>query len=536
MRLTTFSVTNHSRLADFTIEVRNHLVLVGPNDVGKSSLLRCVDLLLGASTAALYARVAVSDLRDATSPLVIEATVEDFDADERALFPDEIDVATPTGLESMRIRLEVTADADETLDIHRGAPTSGTKRQLSRDQIAGLKWRMLGAIGSSRDVRDDRRNPLDDILQAVDLGAEKADFEALALQLESKLSGSPALEALRDQLAGQLSKALPDAVDKGDLAFVPGARIDDDALSDIRLQVTRGGVPRGLMDQSDGTRALFAMAMYDLVSASANMVGIDEPEIHLHPTSKRTLAKLLQGGSNQKILATHSSDIVSAFDPECVATVKVGGEVVQPAAGFLTNQEKLVLRWWVHSRLEPLTARRVVAVEGISDRIIVERVAELTGRDLDRLGVSLVETLGSLEMGPFVKLFGSDGFQIPMSILIDRDAATTTSTTLGINVADLNAHSVWVSDPDLEAEYVAALGETQVWAALNSSGLFSPNQLATCATTGAGGTPASADLEEFCRKKKYKVFAAMSVLPLLSVTNASAISSVSYLLDEIANP
>jgi len=70
------------------------------------------------------------------------------------------------------------------------------------------------------------------------------------------------------------------------------------------------------MDQSDGTRALFAMAMYDLVSASANIVGIDEPEIHLHPTSKRTLAKLLQEGSNQKILATHSSDIVSAFDPE----------------------------------------------------------------------------------------------------------------------------------------------------------------------------------------------------------------------------
>jgi putative ATP-dependent endonuclease of the OLD family len=286
MRLTTLSVTNHSRLADFTMEVRKHLVLVGPNDVGKSSLLRCVDLLLGASTAALYARLDISDLRDATLPLVIEGTLEDFGADDRALFPDEIDIAAATGLESMRIRLEVTADADQTLDMRRTAPTNGTKRQLSRDQVAGLKWRMLGAIGSSRDLRDDRRNPLDDILQAVDLGAEKADFEALAQQLETKLSGSPALEALRDQLAGQLTKALPDAVDKSDLAFVPGARIDGDALSDIRLQVTRGGVPRGLMDQSDGTRALFAMAMYDLVSASANIVGIDEPEIHLHPTSQ----------------------------------------------------------------------------------------------------------------------------------------------------------------------------------------------------------------------------------------------------------
>jgi putative ATP-dependent endonuclease of OLD family len=205
-------------------------------------------------------------------------------------------------------------------------------------------------------------------------------------------------------------------------------------------------------------------------------------------------------------LATHSSDVVSAFDPECVATVKVGGKVVQPTVGFLNNQEKMVLRWWVHNRLEPLTARRVVAVEGISDRIIVERVAELTGRDLDRLGVSLVETLGSLEMGPFVKVFGSAGFDIPMSILIDKDAEGTTATTLGINVTDLNANSVWVSDPDLEAEYVAALGATQVWSALQASGLLSANQLATCATNGAGGVPNGADLQEFCGSSQLRVY------------------------------
>ena len=46
MRLTRIKVENHKRLADLEIEVRDHLVLVGANDVGKSSLLRCLDLLL----------------------------------------------------------------------------------------------------------------------------------------------------------------------------------------------------------------------------------------------------------------------------------------------------------------------------------------------------------------------------------------------------------------------------------------------------------------------------------------------------------
>lgn len=46
MRLTRLEIRNHSRIADTEIEVRDHLVLVGPNDVGKSSLLRCLDFLL----------------------------------------------------------------------------------------------------------------------------------------------------------------------------------------------------------------------------------------------------------------------------------------------------------------------------------------------------------------------------------------------------------------------------------------------------------------------------------------------------------
>jgi putative ATP-dependent endonuclease of the OLD family len=57
MRLRSVQVENHGRLRDAVVEVRGHLVLVGPNDVGKSSLIRCLDLLLGASVAQLYARI-----------------------------------------------------------------------------------------------------------------------------------------------------------------------------------------------------------------------------------------------------------------------------------------------------------------------------------------------------------------------------------------------------------------------------------------------------------------------------------------------
>lgn len=537
MRLTGIRVTNHSRLEDLSLEVRQHLVLVGPNDVGKSSLLRCLDLLLGASVAALYRLIEPGDVRLKDEPFVIEGDLADISTDDEALFPDEITVDASTGAKKLTIRLEATLDVTDTLHVERTAPDGGTGRQISRDQTAALRWALLGAASISRDLRDDRKSVVDEILRAINLGAEKVDFDSLTAQLEQKLANSSVLTDLRAQLASQLTKALPEEIRQDSLSFVPGSAASDDVLSDVRLQVTKDGTKRALSEQSDGTRALYAIALYDLVSAAANIVAIDEPEVHLHPTSQRSLARLLQASDNQKILATHSADVVGAFPPECVASVRAGGKVVQPAADFLSDDERMAVRWWVRDKLEPLTARRVVAVEGISDRIIVERASDLTDRNLDRLGISLIETGGAGDMGAIIKLFGKSGFDIPMSMLIDKDATAATAKVLGVAEVDLNAHAVKVSDPDLEAEYVAALGADVVWNAINASTLFTKNERANCAANGAGGGRTPADIASFCRlSSKYKVRAAMAVAPLLTEATARQIASVEQLLVEIAAP
>jgi putative ATP-dependent endonuclease of OLD family len=537
MRLISFKVENYSRIEDFEIEVRNHLVLVGPNDVGKSSVVRAMDLLLGSTPAQLYSRVNTSDFRDVSKPLILEAHLRKFTEGEKALFPDEINIDPAGGPAVLRLRLEAVIDDNETLSVTREAPAGGTGRQISRDQMRGIGWRMISAVASARDLKEDRNASLDDILGSIELGEEQVEFERLTEELGAKLAGSSVLAALRSDLATQLTKALPKPVDQADLSFVPGASADKDVLSDVRLQVRRGGVLRNLTEQSDGTRALFAIALYDLVSSSANTVGIDEPEIHLHPTSQRSLARLLQSSANQKIIATHSPDIVGAFDPECIVTIKPGGRVVQPQAQFLSGEQRLVVRWWVRDKLEPLTASRVVFVEGPSDRILLERAAEVTGRELDRLGVSVVETGGSGDMGAIVKLFGSNGFQVDMSILIDEDAMDDVAKKTGVDKADFATSSIWVSTPDLEVEYVAALGAGAVWTAVTASGLFSPAELTNCPSSGPSGGRTDADVAAFCGfKSTYKVRASMAIAALLSPSSAASIPSIENLLSEIAAP
>ena len=47
-----------------------------------SSVLRCLDLLLGASTAQLYARISPSDFRDIQAPFIVSAVFNDFNGNE----------------------------------------------------------------------------------------------------------------------------------------------------------------------------------------------------------------------------------------------------------------------------------------------------------------------------------------------------------------------------------------------------------------------------------------------------------------------
>lgn len=96
MKIKRIKIENYRRLADVEIEVRQHLVLVGANDVGKSSLLRAIDLVLGASTAQLYGNLSVNDFRDPGQDLRFEVELADFSQDEKALFADEIYVDPTT--------------------------------------------------------------------------------------------------------------------------------------------------------------------------------------------------------------------------------------------------------------------------------------------------------------------------------------------------------------------------------------------------------------------------------------------------------
>ena len=158
--------------------------------------------------------------------------------------------------------------------------------------------------------------------------------------------------------------------------------------------------------------------------------------------------------------------------------------------------------------------------------MLVEKVAELTGRHLERDGIELLEAGGCKEMPHVMSIFGENGFGMQVSVLIDEDAEAYTARSLGVQVNNLASKAVYVSRIDLEDEYVSAIGAAKLWDKLGESSLFSPEVLQTCAITDDASIPDEDQLASFCRHKRNKIACAVIASETLTKDSAEKVSSV----------
>jgi hypothetical protein len=122
-------------------------------------------------------------------------------------------------------------------------------------------------------------------------------------------------------------------------------------------------------------------------------------------------------------------------------------------------------------------ARAVVLVEGISDLVALEALAERRGRDLDAEGVSIVPMGGAHAIGRFLERFGPRGSNARLAGLCDageerdfRRGLERAGVGFDLTRADMERLGFYVCDRDLEDELIRALGAPAVEALLDSHG------------------------------------------------------------------
>ena len=126
---------------------------------------------------------------------------------------------------------------------------------------------------------------------------------------------------------------------------------------------------------------------------------------------------------------------------------------------------------------EAFLARTVVLVEGISDRLALEALAERRARNLDAEGISVVPMGGAQAIGSFLDLFGPQGLNVRLAGLCD--AAEEGDFQRGLERAGLGSNltrvdmerlGFYVCVADLEDELIRALGAASVEQVVDAQG------------------------------------------------------------------
>lgn len=536
MRIGRFEIGNHSRVSDMSVEIRDHAVIVGANDVGKTSVLRLLNLLLGASVGQLYQEMSVTDLNDASRELFVEAMLVDFTDEERRLFPNEISIDRTDRTESLRVRLttEIAPDDEHAVAVRRFFPEAGHDRGPTRDQLVAIGWRYLPAHRSmASSYIDGPKGILQTLLAALDLGAEKRELTSLLETFNQRLNSNDRIDTLRSDVASHLSKSMPRSIESDELVVRTFSDPDVDLLRNVSMFLKRDGSEVTISEQSDGIRALMSMTLFDLAEGAANIVAIDEPELHLHPASQRTLAGLLADARNQKLLVTHSPYIVHRFEPAQVLVVTPDGYGRQLSATRLSRIEKMRANWWSPRLLEALTSRQVVVVEGTADRLVVEAAARTLGLDLDRMGVIVLDIGGADNFPDVYSLIGHQGFGVPTYGLVDHDESGKWLNSFGIRPADALNQYVWVATHDLEDEYCRALGGPTVAQHLIAAGVCrEQGVLQACRAARVDDLTPEA-VAAFCRGPGRKVPAASAVAHGLTQSDVKRCPPIDGLLSAL---
>jgi hypothetical protein len=113
--------------------------------------------------------------------------------------------------------------------------------------------------------------------------------------------------------------------------------------------------------------------------------------------------------------------------------------------------------------------RAVVLVEGISDQVALEALAERRGRNLAAEGVAVVPIGGAQAIGRFLELFGPQGYDVRLAGLCDaaeerefRRGLERAGLGSGLTRVEMERLGFFVCVADLEEELIRALGAQSV--------------------------------------------------------------------------
>lgn len=172
-----------------------------------------------------------------------------------------------------------------------------------------------------------------------------------------------------------------------------------------------------------------------LIASEEMIFGLDMPELHFHPHSQRLLLGILKEYSqnNQILIVTHSPLFLEPEEIDNMIIVREDkGEtiVTQLPENYFDKEEKIRLQRHLDTyNREFFFSRASLIVEGETEVGAMPIFSKALDKDFDRYGISIIRT--GKHFGIFIKLL--KGLTFPYFVMCDKDALMNIEESIDVN-------------------------------------------------------------------------------------------------------
>ena len=472
-------------------------ILIGPNNSGKTSLIKALQLVLGDYSRYLTEEdfyIAPDEKRASEIIVDIRVVPTGFDGSRVPTFEEEwltefgdkiqseangnqfIAIRTRSKQNIVKGGFDTIRATLETWPLF--ADWNSTKIKETK---LGSRFQSLPFISmeAQRDIHQDLRDRssfIGKILSGVDY--DKDDIMKIEMLIkdvnDEAVSKSQELKSLKFHLE-KLNRSFGGS---GGTEVTPFPKKIRDLSKNFSVHFCETGVNSFSMEYHGmGTRSWASMltikAFIDILTERHTaeveplfpILAAEEPEAHLHPNAQKTLYHQLSDINGQLIISTHSPFLAGMADLYQIRSlVKTNsGIVAHQITHIMTNEDKkIIAREVLAKRGDLLFAKCILLCEGITEEQVLPAMFEVyLGTSPWNIGVSCI-SVGGKNYGPYVKMASS--FGIPACILSDNDGSTKKeveaqirrlSRETGLSLgADLYGIKYLDSGNDFEAEII----------------------------------------------------------------------------------
>lgn|SRR5690625_2645992 len=431
MQITKLEIKNYRGIEDLTIKLDSTTVLIGENNTGKTTVLHALRACL--QTIRSSGRSQVFDEFDfhldsesadpaLAKPIELTVTFEEINNEE---WSEEIEqkLGGDAGIisfigpnEIARVQLRVTSEYSQaTQEIETGfdfldadgnpLPDRNRRKLSSLQQIrplfylsalrdAGREFSRTAQFWSpfvkSSQITPDKKQEIEE--QLLEINNSIIEAHGTFKKVQDHLSKVQQLVSV-----GEKNIVSVDAIPARIFDMLSRTQVNIASATGAKLPIGRHG---------EGTQSLSVLMLFDaylqsdLSKASGGpevkpVVALEEPEAHLHPAAVRSLWQTIEKIDGQKIIATHSGDLLSEVEVFSIrrlyryeGSVRIGKI---PNDLFYPDQLRMFDHWVRRTRGELFFARTWLLVEGATEVIILSGAAKVLEVDLEKNGVRLIE-------------------------------------------------------------------------------------------------------------------------------------------------